>query len=106
MWIYKLIIIYLQGVMLLRIIKDKRVYVWQDDTNEETKQTQENGKLQKVKRNRATLDVKRGFELRYKKAFVNQPLQKFHIKVHIWNWNFIYEMKIFIYEIRISHVKR
>jgi hypothetical protein len=74
MWIYiyKLIIIYLQGVMLLRIIKDKRVYVWQDDTNEETKQTQENGKLQKVKRNRAALDVKRGFELRYKKAFVNQ----------------------------------
>jgi hypothetical protein len=41
------------------------------------------------------------------------PLRKFHIKVHIWNWNFIYEMKIFIYEmnifiyeIRISHVKR
>jgi hypothetical protein len=30
------------------------------------------GKLQKVKRNRAALDVKRGFELRYKKAFVNQ----------------------------------
>jgi hypothetical protein len=27
--------------MLLRIIKDKKVYVWQDDTNEETKQTQE-----------------------------------------------------------------
>jgi hypothetical protein len=50
---YKLIIIYLQVVMLLRIIKDKRVYVWQDDANEETKQTQDNGKLQKVKRNRA-----------------------------------------------------
>ncbi len=27
--------------------------------------------LQKVERNRAALDVKRGFELRYKKAFVN-----------------------------------
>ncbi len=70
--IYKLTIIYLQGVMLLRIIKDKRVYVRQDDTNEETKQTQENGKLQKVKRNRAALDVKSRFEFRYKKAFVNQ----------------------------------
>jgi thymidylate synthase len=70
--IYKLIIIYLQGVMLLRIIKDKSVYVWQDDTNEETKRTQENGKLQKVKRNRAALDVKRGFELRCEQAFVNQ----------------------------------
>ena len=70
--IYKLIIIYLQGVMLLRIIKDKRVYVRQDDTNEETKQTQENGKLQKVKRNRAALDVKSRFEFRYKKASVNQ----------------------------------
>jgi hypothetical protein len=58
--------------MLLRIVKDKRVYVWQDGTNEETKQTQENGKLQKVKRNRAALDVKRGFEFSYKKAFVNQ----------------------------------
>ena len=67
-----LIIIYLQSVMLLRIIKDKRVYVRQDDTNEETKQTQENGKLQKVKRNRAALDVKSRFEFRYKKAFVNQ----------------------------------
>jgi hypothetical protein len=31
-----------------------------------------NGKLQKVKRNRAALDVKRGFEFGYKKAFVNQ----------------------------------
>ena len=70
--IYKIIIIYLQGVMLLRIIKDKRVYARQDDTNEETKQTQENGKLQKVKRNRAALDVKSRFESRYKKAFVNQ----------------------------------
>ncbi len=66
--IYKLIIIYLQGVVLLRIIKDKRVYVRQDDTNEETKQTQENGKLQKVKRNRAALDVKSRFEFRYKKV--------------------------------------
>ena len=28
--------------------------------------------LQKVKRNRAALDVKRGFKFRYKKAFVNQ----------------------------------
>ncbi len=65
-------LIYLQGVMLLRIIKDKRVYVRQDYTNEETKQTQENGKLQKVKRNRAALDVKSRFEFRYKKAFVNQ----------------------------------
>ena len=27
--------------MLLRIIKDKKVYVLQDDTNEEIKQTQE-----------------------------------------------------------------
>ena len=67
-----LIIIFLQGVMLLSIIKDKRVYVRRDDTNEETKQTQENGKLQKVKRNRAALDVKSRFEFRYKKAFVNQ----------------------------------
>jgi hypothetical protein len=33
--------------------------------------------------------------------FVRGPLQKFHIKVHIWNWNFIYEMKIFIYEMKI-----
>ncbi len=64
--IYKLIIIYLQGVVLLRIIKDKRVYVRQDDTDEETKQTQENGKLQKVKRNGAALDVKSRFEFRYK----------------------------------------
>ena len=32
-----------------------------------------NGKLQKVKRNRAaSLDIKRGFEFGYKKAFVNQ----------------------------------
>ncbi len=46
------------------------MYVRQDDTNEETKQTQENGKLQKVKRNRAALDVKSRFEFRYKKAFV------------------------------------
>jgi hypothetical protein len=37
-----------------------------------TKQTQNNGKLQKVKRNRAALDVKSGFELRYEKAFVIQ----------------------------------
>ncbi len=70
--IYKLIITYLQGVMLLSIIKNKRVYVTQEDTNEETKQTQENGKLQKVKRNRASLDVKSRFEFRYEKAFVNQ----------------------------------
>ena len=37
--------------------------------------------------------------------FWNAPLRKIHIWFHIWNQNFIYEMKNFICEIGISHVK-
>ncbi len=58
--IYKLIIIYLQGVMLLRIIKDKRVYVRQDDTNEETNYRRLSGiELPWTLRVGLSLDIKR-----------------------------------------------